>query len=118
MRLINETKNVGPNVYERAIGCTLNLHELIESAENSEIPIGNGPQVFYVNTVEYEVFVSGKPVDARKITISLYDTEDVISEYWQCEAVGDQVETEEVNRLISLEKMSKEELIEMIRDLS
>lgn len=115
MRLIRETKNVGSDVYERTVGTTCNLHEFIEAAENAdsfmfdESP--SGEQYFVGSEVEYEVLVSGKPVDASKISISIYDKEEDKSDYWTCEASGKEFETEELTEAQELTKMSKEELI-------
>ena len=112
MRAIRETKNIGSDVYERVVGCSLNLHELVEEVEQQDFEIGEGDEIFYVGReVEYEVFVSGKRVDSSKITIAIYDKEEDKPTYWHCEASGDEFETEELVEAQELTKMSKEELI-------
>ena len=112
MRLIRETKNVGSDVYERTVGCSLNLHELIEELESNNIKLGFNDEIFYVGSeVEYEVFVSGKPVDASKITVALYDKEEDKPNYYVCEASGDELASEDLEEAQALTKLSKEELI-------
>lgn len=115
MRLIKETKSVGSDVYERTVGTTCNLHEFIEAAETADgfmfHDIPSGEEYYVGGDVEYEVFVSGKPVDASKISISIYDTEEDKPTYYECAASGEELDLEDIEEAQALTKLSKEELI-------
>ena len=117
MKVLNETKTIAGNVYERSVGCRLNLHELIEHVEDSNLELRNSNEEKYFvvgNPTEYEVFVGGKAIDASKVTIAFYDTEDVKSDFFYCSANDEELSLGEIEYAESLEKMSKEELIQKL----
>jgi hypothetical protein len=115
MKLIKETHTIGNDIYERNVGCRLNLHELIESAENYGLELDHNGECFVVgNPTEYEVFVSGKAVDSSKVTVVFYDTEDIKTDYYYCEATGDELSADTLEYAKDLMKMPKEELIQKL----
>ena len=54
MRLIRETKNVGSDVYERTVGCSLNLHELIENIEATNIELSDKSGDYFFPARQYQ----------------------------------------------------------------
>jgi hypothetical protein len=118
MKLIKETEKVGNDVYERVVGASLSLHELVEAVENSNLELGYVDEEAYMvsNPTEYEVFLSGKPIDASKITVVFYDCEDDKQSYYYCEATGDELSVNTLDYAKELMKCTKEELIQKLLD--
>jgi hypothetical protein len=116
MKLIKETEKVGNDVYERNVGARLSLHELVEAVENSDLEVGDKTTYMVSNPTEYEVFLSGKPIDASKITVVFYDCEDDKQSYYYCEATGDELSVNTLDYAKELMKCTKEELIQKLLD--
>ena len=92
MKFIEEVKKVGGKKYTRVLGAMFTMQELLEDMEECNYEVVVNEDTFVIsNPTEYTILVGNKEVDAKDISISLYDPEDMLSDNFTQESTGDYV---------------------------